>query len=247
MHETKCTNMKQLSECCVTQFVFALHRAPVESNKSERTGGALSNSQQCSALEQSKWVGAAAAALSDSAAPSALLWPNCSRSARKWSQWTRAAFSLDRSGQHVPHSFPAAAHSAQPVTLATEPHATFHTYLLFYIFTRPLFLLLCRTITKLTLFNSFRMWLNSGSNSLYAGSSFSFLSNLFDFQVSFLLVVVDDTCFTIICLFEDKASSFCSEKAFKRRRWALAPLPLGHQWGTIVPQILYQTATHTPI
>ena len=27
---------------CVTQFVLALHRAPVESNKSERTGGALS-------------------------------------------------------------------------------------------------------------------------------------------------------------------------------------------------------------
>ena len=41
------------------------------------------------------------------------------------------------SGQHVPHSFPAAAPRAQhPVTLATEPHATFHTYLLFYIFLR---------------------------------------------------------------------------------------------------------------
>ena len=43
-------------------------------------------------------------------------------------------------GQHVPHSFRAAALNTQPVTLATEPHATFHTYLLFYILTPTIFL-----------------------------------------------------------------------------------------------------------
>ena len=117
------------------------------------------------------------------------------------------------------------AHSQSLLPLNLMLHFTHICYFTFSL--GPLFLLLCRTITQLTLFKSFRMWLDSGPNSFYPGSSFVFFVNLVDFQVGFLLVVVDDTCLTIICLFEDKASSFCSEKAFKRRRWALAPLPLG--------------------
>ena len=136
------------------------------------------------------------------------------------------------------------AHSQSLLPLNLMLHFTHICYFTFSL--GPLFLLLCRTIIKLTLFKSFRMWLDSGPNSFYLGSSFGFFVNLVDFQVGFLLVVVDDTCLTIICLFEDKASSFCSEKAFKRRRWALAPLPLAHQGGTIVPQLWYETATHTP-
>ena len=96
---------------------------------------------QCTASEQSKWAGAA---LSNWAAPSAFLWPNCSRSARKWSQWTRARrpgppFDWTGEWPTCPTFIPSSCSSRTQSLLPLPPHATFHTYLLFYIFTRLLF------------------------------------------------------------------------------------------------------------
>ena len=68
----------------------------------------------------SEWVG-----LSNSAAPSASVWPNCSRSARKWSQWTRAPTRPPFDWTGVPNT--SHIHSQQLLRAVTPSHSCHRT------------------------------------------------------------------------------------------------------------------------
>ena len=122
---------------------------------------------QCTASEQSKWAGAA---LSNWAAPSAFLWPNCSRSARKWSQWTRARrpgppFDWTGEWPTCPTFIPSSCSSRSAPSHSCHCHLTLHfTHICYFTFSLGSSFLATRTSVKLTLFKSpmvVSMWLDS--------------------------------------------------------------------------------------